>query len=159
MQNLTGLRNLLETPVEALGYELLHVEFAGQGGGILRLYIDAPGGIEVDDCETVSRQVSAILDVEDPVKNAYTLEVSSPGMDRPLVKPAHFQRFVGERVRVVMHTHVLGRRRFTGELVAADDAAAEVEVDGEQYRLPYDEMETARIEPVFDAPVQNRRRR
>lgn len=159
MQNLTGLRNMLESPVEALGYELLHLEFAGQGSSILRLYIDAPGGIELDDCEAVSRQVSAILDVEDPVKNAYTLEVSSPGLDRPLVKAEHFQRFLGERVRIVMHTHVLGRRRFTGNLVDADDTAAEVEVDGEQYRLPYDEMDTARIDPVFDAPGNNRRRR
>ncbi len=159
MQNLSGLRTLLEPPVEALGYELLHLEFAGRGGSILRLYIDAPGGIELDDCETVSKQVSVVLDVEDPVKNAYTLEVSSPGLDRPLVKPAHFRKFTGERVRIVMQAHILGRRRFTGTLVAADDAVAEVEVDGEVYRLPYDEMESARIEPVFDAPAGGRRRK
>lgn len=159
MQNLSGLRTLLEPPVEALGYELLHLEFAGRGGSILRLYIDAPGGIELDDCETVSKQVSVVLDVEDPVKNAYTLEVSSPGLDRPLVKPAHFRKFSGERVRIVMQAQILGRRRFTGTLVAADDAAAEVEVDGEVYRLPYDEMESARIEPVFDVPAGGRRRK
>jgi ribosome maturation factor RimP len=150
MQNLTRLRALLEPPVEALGYELLHLEFAGRKGGTLRLYIDAPGGIEVDDCETVSRQVSLVLDVEDPVQDAYTLEVSSPGLDRPLVKPEHFRRFAGEKVRIVMQVHVLGRRRFTGTLVAADENGAEVEVDGESYSLPYEDMESARLEPVFD---------
>ena len=159
MQNLSGLRTLLEPSVEALGYELLHLEFAGRGGSILRLYIDAPGGIELDDCETVSRQVSVVLDVEDPVKNAYTLEVSSPGLDRPLVKPEHFQHFTGKRVRIVMQAHILGRRRFTGVLVAADGTAAEVEVDGEVCRLPYDGMESARIEPVFDVPRGGRRRK
>ena len=150
MQNLTTLRALLEPPVEALGYELLHLEFAGNRGGTLRLYIDAPGGIELDDCESVSRQVSMVLDVEDPLDDSYTLEVSSPGLDRPLVKPEHFRRFVGEKVRIVMQSHILGRRRFTGLLVEANDTRAEVEVDGESYALPYEEMESARVEPVFD---------
>jgi ribosome maturation factor RimP len=150
MQNLTKVRALLEPSVEALGYELLHIEFAGHGGNILRLYIDAPGGIEVDDCATVSRQVGAILDVEDPVKNAYTLEVSSPGLDRPLVKPEHFQKYTGEWAKIVMHTHVLGRRRFTGKMLEADEDQVVVEADGEHYELAYAEMESARLEPVFD---------
>ena len=149
MQNLENLRALLEPSVEALGYELLHLEFSGSGGSILRLYIDAPGGIEVDDCATVSRQVSLVLDVEDPVKNAYTLEVSSPGLDRPLVKPEHFQRFEGELARIVMHTHVLGRRRFTGTLIEAGEDQVVLEADGESYELPYEMMESARLEPVF----------
>ena len=72
------------------------------------------------------------------------------GLDRPLVKPDHFRRFVGEKVRIVMQSHILGRRRFTGLLVEADDTRAEVEVDGESYTLPYDGMESARVEPVFD---------
>jgi ribosome maturation factor RimP len=150
MQNLTTLRSLLEPSVESLGYELLHIEFAGQGGNILRLYIDAIGGIEVDDCASVSRQVGLILDVEDPVKNAYTLEVSSPGLDRPLVKPEHFRAHTGELVKITMHTHVLGRRRFTGILIEADEHQAVLETDGESYDLPYDMMESARIEPEFD---------
>ena len=150
MQNLTKVRELLEPSVEALGYELLHIEFGGQAGNILRIYIDAPGGIEVDDCATVSRQVSAILDVEDPLKNAYTLEVSSPGLDRPLVKPEHFKKYAGERAKIVMHTHILGRRRFTGTMLEADEEQVVVEADGESYELPYAEMESARLEPVFD---------
>ncbi|MEJ2177604.1 MAG: ribosome maturation factor RimP [Gammaproteobacteria bacterium] len=151
MQNIEKLRALLEPSVESLGYELLHIEFAGSGGNILRLYIDAPGGIEIDDCESVSRQVSLILDVEDPVKNAYTLEVSSPGLDRPLVKPEHFQKFSGELAKIVMHTHVLGRRRFTGKLIEADDTQVVLEADGESYELPYEQMESARLEPVFES--------
>ncbi len=150
MQNLTTLRNWLEPSVESLGYELLHIEFAGQGGSTLRLYIDAVGGIEVDDCASVSRQVGLILDVEDPVKNAYTLEVSSPGLDRPLVKPEHFRAHIGEMVKITMHTHVLGRRRFTGTLVEVDQQQVVLEVDGESYDLPYDMMESARLEPVLD---------
>ncbi|MGI9317135.1 MAG: ribosome maturation factor RimP [bacterium] len=151
MQNIDKLRALLEPSVESLGYELLHIEFAGQGGNILRLYIDAPGGIEIDDCESVSRQVSMILDVEDPLKNAYTLEVSSPGLDRPLVKPEHFQKFSGEQAKIVMHTHVLGRRRFTGKLIEADDIHVVLETDGESYELPYELMESARLEPIFES--------
>jgi ribosome maturation factor RimP len=151
MRNIEQLRALVEPSVESLGYELLHIEFAGPGGSILRLYIDAPGGIEVDDCETVSRQVSLILDVEDPLKNAYTLEVSSPGLDRPLVKPEHFQKFAGELAKIVMHTHILGRRRFIGKLIEADNTQVVLETDGESYELPYELMESARLEPVFEA--------
>jgi len=153
MQSLMKIRALLEPSVESLGYELVHIEFAGSGGNILRLYIDAPGGIEVDDCASVSRQVSLILDVEDPVKNAYTLEVSSPGLDRPLVKPAHFQQFAGEKAKIVMHTHVLGRRRFTGKLIEADEEQVVLESDGESYDLPYDLMESARLEPDFGSKL------
>ena len=151
MQKLTDkLRALLEPSIEDLGYELVHIEQAGTGKNrILRFFIDAVGGIQIEDCEAVSRQVSAILDVEDPVEGAYTLEVSSPGLDRPLVKPGHFQQFIGDQARIVMATHVLGRRRFTGELVQATDTQVTVEVDGECYDLPYDEMESARLEPVF----------
>ena len=88
MTALDKMRKLLEPTVEDLGYELIHIELAGQGRDtVLRLYIDAPGGIQIDDCESVSRQVSALLDVEDPMNTGYLLEVSSPGLDRPLVKP------------------------------------------------------------------------
>ena len=115
----------------------------------MRVYIDAPGGIQVDDCATVSRQLSAILDVEDPLNSAYLLEVSSPGLDRPLVKPGHFKQFLGDKVRIVMHSHVLGRRKFTGQMVEADDDFVVIEVDGESYELHYLNMESARLEPVY----------
>ncbi|MEA3291034.1 MAG: ribosome maturation factor RimP [Pseudomonadota bacterium] len=148
--DLVALREILEPPTEALGYELVHLEVGGRGkDAILRLYIDAPGGIQLEDCAMVSRHLGAMLDVEDPIHAAYSLEVSSPGLDRPLVKPEHFERFVGSRVKVNMHSHVMGRRRFTGALQAADDQQAVVEVDGEPYELPYDDMESARLAPEY----------
>ena len=144
------LRNLLEEPVDGLGYELVHLEMATQGKDrVLRLYIDAPGGIQVDDCETVSHHVSAILDVEDPVSSGYLLEVSSPGLDRPLVKPSHFKQFLGDRAKIVTSEHVLGRRRFSGQMVEADEKGVVLEVDGESYTLPYSQIESARLDPVF----------
>jgi len=144
------MRILLEPVVEDLGYELVHIELGSQDREtILRLYIDAPGGIQIDDCESVSRQVSALLDVEDPVSGGYMLEVSSPGLDRPLVKPDHFKQFVGDQARIVMTAHVLGRRRFTGHMVEASDESVVIEVDGESYELLYNDMESARLEPVF----------
>ena len=144
------LKILLEPTVEDLGYELVHLELTAQNRNqVLRIYIDAPGGIQVDDCATVSRQLSVVLDVEDPLSQEYLLEVSSPGIDRPLAKPEHFQQFVGEKVRIVMREYVLGKRRFTGSLIEANDRLAVVDVDGEEYELEYDSMDSARLEPVF----------
>jgi ribosome maturation factor RimP len=142
-----AIRQLLEPAVEDMGYELVMVETTGSpsGGQLLRAYIDAPGGILLEDCEQVSRQVSAILDVEDPIKGEYTLEVSSPGVDRPLIKPEHFQRFQGSQVKVLMREAHLGRRRFTGLLVEAAPEFAVVEVDGEAYELTYRAMERANL--------------
>ena len=127
---------LLEPLVEQLGYELVDIEWASAPrSGLLRIYLDLPAGREghigIEDCETVSREVSALLDVEDPLPGAYTLEVSSPGFDRVLRKPAHFRRFVGERVWLELQLPRDGRRRFTGTLVRATDTGVELEVDGQ----------------------------
>ncbi len=151
MRDATGkLRALLEPAVEKLGYELLHLQMTSQGKQtVLRVYIDAPGRIQVDDCALVSRQISALLDVEDPLSGAHVLEVSSPGLDRPLVKPDHFKQFVGDKARIVMATHVLGRRRFTGKMVEAGDEAVVLDVDGECYELSYSDMESAQLQPIF----------
>ena len=144
------MTELLEPVVEDLGYELVYIELGTQQKQtVLRLYIDAPGGIQVDDCAAVSRQISVLLDVEDPVSTEYILEVSSPGLDRPLVKPEHFKQFVGDQARIVMYNHVMGRRKFMGQMIEADDNAVVVEVDGESYQLPYKDMDSARLEPVF----------
>ena len=150
MLNSTELAGLLEPTVDRMGYELLHIEFGHQGKDrVLRIYIDAPGGIQVDDCEQVSRQISMVLDVEDPLSSAYLLEVSSPGLDRPLVKPSHFQQFIGNKAKIVTSTHILGRRRFTGKMVEAGEDAVVLHVDGESYDLPYKDIESARLDPVF----------
>lgn len=147
------IHELLEPGADALGYELVAVELTGGDTSIVRVYIDTPNGVTVTDCSKASRQFSAILDVEDPISNRYTLEVSSPGMDRPLAKPEHFKKVVGDEVKIKMATLVDGRRRFTGQLVEATDEFAVVEVDGEQTELPYDEMDRARIVPVFDFDI------
>lgn len=142
------LQKLLEPTVERLGYELTDLEVRLSGkGGLLRLTIDKPDGVGLDDCETVSRAVSALLDVEDPVQGEYNLEVSSPGLDRKLTKVAHFQRFEGETLKVSMRFPIAGRRRFRGTLVSSDDENIVVEVDGESHSLPLSMIDTARLVP------------
>ncbi len=144
------IEDVLLPGAEALGYELVAVELSGGDTSIVRIYIDNPGGVTIDDCAKASRQFSAILDVEDPISNRYTLEVSSPGMDRPLAKPIHFKAVVGQDVKIKMTTLVNGRRRFSGELVEATNEFAVVEVDGEQSELPYADMDRARLVPVYN---------
>jgi ribosome maturation factor RimP len=142
------LANLLEPTVERLGYELVDLEVRlGGKGGLVRLYIDKPDGIDLDDCEKVSLAVSALLDVEDPVPGNYNLEVSSPGLDRKLTKVEHFQRFAGETVKVQMRFPIDGRRRFRGTLVSSDEENIVVEVDGESFSLPLKTIDTARLVP------------
>lgn len=145
-----GLRALLEPTVIGLGYELVDVELAQDGGeSVLRVYIDHPDGITVDDCGKVSRQLSALLDVEDPIAGNYNLEISSPGLDRPLVRREDFERFAGEMVKVKMHQPVLGRRNFSGRLVGVQGDMIVVEVDKESYDLRLDDIERARLVPSF----------
>ncbi len=145
------LKTLVRQEVELLGYELLGIELTGQGksGMLLRIYIDHPEGIVLDDCVQVSHQVSGVLDVEDPIKERYQLEVSSPGMDRPLFEKAHFERFKGSRVRVKTHEKIEGRHRFTGELGGVEDNQVLIEDDGTLYRIPIDLVDSARVIPEF----------
>jgi len=142
------LQRVLEPAIERLGYELtdLEVRLGGQGG-LLRLTIDKPDGIDLDDCEKVSHAVSALLDVEDPVPGKYNLEVSSPGLDRKLTKVEHFQRFEGETLKVTMRFPIEGRRRFRGKLVSSNEENIVVEVDGESHSLPLTMLDTARLVP------------
>ena len=143
-----ALAKLLEPAVMRMGYELVDLEVRlGGKGGLVRLFIDKPDGIDLEDCERVSLAVSALLDVEDPVPGNYNLEVSSPGLDRKLTKLEHFQRFAGETVKVQMRFPIDGRRRFRGTLVTSDEDNIVVEVDGESYRLPLKTIDTARLVP------------
>jgi ribosome maturation factor RimP len=143
-----GLRGLLEPGIRALGFELVDIEYApAHGHNVLRVYIDHPDGITVDHCATVSRQVSAALDVEDPIPEAYMLEVSSPGLDRPLVRREDFERYAGETVKVRMHEAVLGRKNFKGTLVGVEGDQVLVDVDKERYSLPIARIERARLVP------------
>ena len=145
------LLKLLEAPVEALGYEMVELEFHPQGrGGLLRVFIDKDGGVTVDDCEIVSRQVSAVLDVEDPIPGHYTLEVSSPGLDRPLRKEADFTRFAGERARLELLVPRDGRKRYTGILRGVEAGQVLIEVDGELHRLPFADVAKTRLVPDYE---------
>ena len=156
MRARADLRRLLEPGVNALGFELVDVELAGQGRhATLRVYIDNPQGVDVEDCADVSRQLSALLDVEDPLPGGYTLEVSSPGLDRPLVTPAHYRRFAGETVKLLLARPLDGgRRKLKGRLLEATDDHVVIEAEGvggvpERFRLAYADIERARLVPKF----------
>ena len=148
-----ALMRLLEPPIEALGYELVDIEFAREGrGGVLRIFIDRPasesdGAVTVEDCALVSHAVSEVLEVNDPVKGHYTLEVSSPGFDRILRTRAHFARFVGEKIFAELKLPMDGRRRFAGVLKSVLDDTIVVEVDGKAHSLPLDRIQKARLRP------------
>jgi ribosome maturation factor RimP len=140
------LIGLVEPVLGRLGYELVDLEFgAGHGRAQVRLFIDAPAGVGVEDCARVSRETSALLEAEDPIPTAYTLEVSSPGFDRVLRTPAHFGRFVGARVLAELKEPRAGRRRYTGTLLSVDEAGIALEVDRERVALAFGEIGKARL--------------
>ena len=141
---------VLRPEVEGLGYELLGIEhIQGKRDSLLRLYIDHEEGIGVDDCEAVSRQVSAVLDVEDPIGGEYTLEVSSPGLDRPLFEIAHFEQFAGEEVKIRLRHPVEGRRNFTGTIGPCGTDSVTLIWEGGEISFPLDSIGTARLVPSF----------
>jgi ribosome maturation factor RimP len=159
-----GLLRLLEPAIAAAGFELVELECDAHGGRLVRLYIERPagagaaaaggagqGGVTVEDCATVSRRVGALLDAHDPIRAAYTLEVSSPGFDRPLRTRAHFERFRGSRVRVETLAPHDGRRRWTGRLRDVGAEAIALEVDGRPVELRLDELKAARLVPESGA--------
>lgn len=138
--------SVVEPVVTGLGYQLVGVEFGqAENGMTLRVYIDKPEGIVMEDCATVSRQLNAVLDVEDTIKSAYLLEVSSPGVDRPLFTEAQFAAQIGEDVKVRLGDGIGGRRNFKGQLVSVKDGVATVEVDGIDYDLQIGDVDQAHI--------------
>jgi len=144
------LETIIEPAVTALGYELVGVEYLPQGRhSVLRVYIDSESGIRMEDCERVSHQVSGVLDVEDPISGEYTLEVSSPGLDRPLFTAEHYRRFVGSEVKLRLHRPVDGRRKFRGLLTGAGEEEIVIEVDGQEITLSLDDVEKANLVPKW----------
>ncbi|MCL4115648.1 UNVERIFIED_CONTAM: hypothetical protein GTU68_056399, partial [Idotea baltica] len=144
------LQVLLIPVVEALDYQCWGIEYIPQGKhSLLRVYIDREEGVLIDDCAKISRQLSALLDVEDPISAEYTLEVSSPGIDRPLFVLEHFSLFVGEVVKIKLRTPFEGRRQFQGLLCGIEDQDIVVEVDNYEFLLPIDNIEKANIVPSF----------
>lgn len=153
---------LLAPTVEALGLELLGVEYLpAPGGALLRLYIDVPvdatdaqgepRSVGIEDCESVSREVSAQLDVADPISGHYTLEVSSPGVDRPLFTPAQFARFAGEEAKATLRLPQDGRRRLQGRIIRVEGAMVVFHVDGGEFAVAVDNIEKARLVPDWVA--------
>ena len=144
MQDLTPI---FEPVIESMGYELVGVEFLGGGAhGTLRVYIDRDDGISVDDCAAISHQISGILDVEEPIRQAYDLEISSPGIDRPLFKLGDYERFAGETARIKLAVGQNGRKNFKGRLQGVTDTGKVlIEVDGEVFSLPFADIARANL--------------
>ncbi len=134
-----------------MGYELVGIELLSRQkqGTLLRIYIDSDKGITLDDCTTVSHQVSGLLDVENPIEENYDLEVSSPGIDRPLFDREHFERFRGKKARIRMRIRQNGRRRYDGVLMGIKGDDVTLDVEGEKFNLPLDQIESARLIPEF----------
>jgi ribosome maturation factor RimP len=144
------IKQMLSTVVEAMGYELVGVEFHPHPRhGLLRVYIDTADGVTIDDCQRVSEQISGVLDVEDPIPGHYTLEVSSPGLDRPLFEAEHFERFAGHKVRIHLSAPLNGRSNYTGRLLGLRDEDVVLESDGQPLPLPLERIEKARLVPEF----------
>ena len=145
-----ALLDLFEPEVLALGYELIGVELEQNGRGrLLRVYIDKPGGVVVDDCARVSNQLSGLLAVEQPVRGAYDLEVSSPGLDRPIFTVDQFKRFMGEAIKLCLYEKQDGRRRYQGVLIAVDAERIIIRSEDKEVAVPHDRIKTARLIPEF----------
>lgn len=146
------LTGLLRPLVEDLGYEFVGLEHSSNPKNpALVVYIDGPDGIAIEDCERVSREVAALLDVEDPIPGYYNLEVSSPGLDRPLFTADHFRRFIGDEARVTVYAPVDGRRKFRGEILGCDDECVRLRQDGAEVVLDMGNIAKARLVPDYDA--------
>jgi ribosome maturation factor RimP len=143
------LIQLLEPPLQALGYELVDLEARVGRNGLLRVYIDRTSGVDINDCERVSRQLGAFLDVEEPLPGSYTLEVSSPGLDRPLRTATHFERFVDHRAKVRLARPLDGRKNFAGRLCGVESGDVLLDVDGQRWRLPLAEIAAAHLVPEY----------
>ena len=148
---LEQLQDILTPVIEALGYECWGIEYISQGRhSVLRIYIDHENGILIEDCETVSRQLSAVMDVEDPISSEQTLEVSSPGRDRPLFTLPQFAAFVGAQVKIRLRSAVEERRNFQGLIRSVEDQDVVVQMGEFEYLLPIDLIEKANILPNFE---------
>jgi len=149
--NAQQLTSLITPLVETLGLECLGVEFGQHSSNsLLRIYIDvADRAVTVEDCEIVSREVSAMLDVNDPISGHYTLEVSSPGLDRPLFTAPQFARFVGEPAKITVSLPINGRKRFQGRILRVEGQTITIDQDGAEVQIGHDNIDKARLVPDF----------
>ncbi|MDG6882582.1 Ribosome maturation factor RimP [Phocoenobacter uteri] len=145
------LQELTHDSIEAMGFELVGIETARAGRFLtVRIYIDKEGGVTVEDCSSVSRQVSAIFDVEDPISDKYNLEVSSPGLDRPLFTLEHYQRFIGRDVIIHLRIPMFDRRKWQGELVNVENNLVTLKVENEMHSFAFGNIQKANLIPVFN---------
>jgi ribosome maturation factor RimP len=145
------LNELLQPLVEDLGFEFIGLEYnPNPKHSVLRIYIDHENGVGIQDCETVSRETAALLDVKDPIRSHYNLEVSSPGLDRPLFTPAHYSEFTGYEVQINMYAPQDGRRKFTGPILSAGESSVNIEQDGSEVTLEYDNIAKAKLIPDYE---------
>jgi len=146
------LTQLLQPLVEDLGYEFVGLEYSSNPKNpVVVIYIDRPEGIAIEDCETVSREVAALLDVEDPIPGHYNLEVSSPGLDRPLFTLEQFERFRGEQVRLSLYAPQDGRRKFKGQILGTENGKIRLDQDGAEVELEMGNIAKARLVPDYDS--------
>lgn len=140
------ITSFIEPAIDALGFDLWGLELLSQGKfSVLRVFIEKQDGVTMDDCAAVSRQISAVLDVEEPIQGRYNLEVSSPGMNRPLYKESQYKRYIGECVQVKLRMGLDGRRNFKGELLAVEENALTLRVDEEDVRLTLSDIDKANL--------------
>ncbi|MFA9460732.1 ribosome maturation factor RimP [Thiohalorhabdus methylotrophus] len=141
-----GLIQMLEPTVRAMGYELVELELVGGSGNrVLRLFIDTPSGVTLDDCEAVSGAVEEVLDGEDPIPGEYSLEISSPGVDRPLRKDEDYQRFAGETVKIKTFGPVDGQRSFTGTLIGLEEGQVILNTPAGRAAIPREQIAKAHL--------------
>jgi len=145
------LNELLQPLVEDLGFEFVGLEYnPNPKHSVLRIYIDHENGVGIKDCEMVSRETAALLDVKDPIKSRYNLEVSSPGLDRPLFTPAHYSEFAGFDVQINLFAPQDGRRKFSGPILDADQKSVRIEQDGLEVTLDFDNIAKAKLIPDYE---------
>lgn len=151
----TELEALITPVLESFGLELWGLEYVPFGGSALvRVFVDGPNGVSLDDCTQVSEQLSALFDVENPIPVAYRLEVSSPGLDRVLFHPEQYRRYIGERLKLRLRWPVGDRRNMSGVLCSCDEDSIRLEVDGETFEVPLDAIQRARLVYAGDVPPQ-----
>lgn len=142
------LEKLIGPSITAMGYEWVGCVFVPRGrNSLLRIYIDSIHGITVDDCERVSRQVGAVLDVEDPISGSYTLEVSSPGLDRPLFTLAHYKKFIGAKINIKLHVPMENRKHLQGTIVSVTDGAITINTEDKIFELTLANIMRANLVP------------
>jgi len=144
------IQQIVEDVVSSLGYELVGIEYmAGNHSGLLRIYIDKENGIVLNDCQAVSHQLSGVLDVEEPIQGHYDLEISSPGLDRPIFKAQDFERFAGSMVKIKLVSAIDGRKKYKGLLQGLQEEEVVIEQEGLEIRLSLANIDQARLVPEF----------